>query len=221
MTTMVQVKQLCIVCGEISNHTEVKSTSTWGEPDLDTRPPEMLRSTIPMWVQRCPFCGYCAAHINREQPDKSFPVLGTDNYFRQLNRIDLPKLANSLLCKLLIEESMEQYVAAGWTCVHAAWVCDDENVNTGARESRMKAVNLFLKVRKKGQRFSEGAGVEEAIMADLLRRAGQFGPAFTICEEGLKKKPNDTIVSYLEFQRVLVKNSDLSCHTVKEAKGKV
>ena len=58
MTTLDEAKKKCAVCGKISAHFEVTSTNTFGAPDLDTRPPEMMRSTMDMWVQECPSCGY-------------------------------------------------------------------------------------------------------------------------------------------------------------------
>ena len=47
MTTVDEAKRKCALCGETSTHIEVMSTNTFGGvPDLDTRPPEMMRSTF-------------------------------------------------------------------------------------------------------------------------------------------------------------------------------
>jgi hypothetical protein len=57
MTTLYREKSRCAVCGIATEYTSIGSTNAFGSPDLDTRPPEMQRSTIFAWVQRCPECG--------------------------------------------------------------------------------------------------------------------------------------------------------------------
>ena len=41
MTTMFSKAVECSICGEKSNHTVIRSTNSFGSPDLDRRPPEM------------------------------------------------------------------------------------------------------------------------------------------------------------------------------------
>ena len=64
MTTMNEVEVTCCVCSTKSIHLSVGSTNTLGYPDLDTRPPEMERSTIYYNIQRCPNCGYCSEDLS-------------------------------------------------------------------------------------------------------------------------------------------------------------
>ena len=68
MTTMFKQKVRCSVCGEESEHLAIGSTNAFGSPDLDLRPPEMQRSTMPHWVQECPKCGYVACVISDKCP---------------------------------------------------------------------------------------------------------------------------------------------------------
>ncbi len=70
MTRIFEQEVECCVCQEKSKHMIIGSTNSFGSPDLDTRPPEMKRSTLSLWIQRCPSCGYsspdlsdCEAHI--------------------------------------------------------------------------------------------------------------------------------------------------------------
>ena len=51
MTTLGTASAACAVCGTVSEYTVIQSTSRFGSPDLDTRPPEMERSTLPYWVR--------------------------------------------------------------------------------------------------------------------------------------------------------------------------
>jgi hypothetical protein len=53
----------CHVCGKASPQFGIGSTNAYGYADLDSRPPEMRRSTIGYWVHRCPVCGCCAADL--------------------------------------------------------------------------------------------------------------------------------------------------------------
>jgi len=178
----------------------------------------MARSTIDMWVQKCPSCGYCAPDIS-ERIKKSSEVVHSDSYQQQLNSQEFPKLANSFLCFSLIQESAGEYAKAGLASIHAAWVCDDADSDAGSQKCRKKAVTLLEKAKENGQRFAEQAGLEEAIMVDLLRRSGQFELALNTCEYGLKKNPERIISDILRFQKVLISKSEVACHTIGEVTG--
>lgn len=56
----------------------------------------------------------------------------------------------------------------------AAWVCDYARAKPGAIECRLKAAALFQKAKENGQDLGEQAGVAEAVITDLLRRAGKL-----------------------------------------------
>ena len=99
----------------------------------------------------------------------------------------------------------------------AAWTCDDVGDDKAAQKCRRKAVSLLQKAKDKGQKFGTGLGVGEAIMADLLRRAGDFKEALKLCEEGLKKNPEKIAADVLEFEKLLIAKGDTSPHTVREA----
>ena len=216
MTTILRKEKVCALCGKLSEHSEIGSTSVFGSPDLDTRPPEMKRSTIDMWIQACPFCGYCAPDIS-EIIEKATEVVRSESYQRQLSDPEFPKLANAFLCFSQLQEHAGNFAGAGWASVCAAWVCDDAGFEMAARKCRVGAVSLWQEAKEKGQRFAEQAGAEEAIVVDLLRRAGLFELALKICEDGLKKSPDKTITNILQYQKRLINNADAGRHTVAEA----
>jgi len=218
MTTIYEVEKKCAVCGKSNKYNQIGSTNAFGSPDLDTRPPEMERSTIDMWVQTCPSCGYCAPDISKRLK-KSLEVVRSDSYQQQLNNPEFPKLANAFLCFSLIQESAGEYAKAGWACIHAAWACDDAGSDAGAQKCRQKAVILLQKAKENGQRFAEQLGGEEALMVDLLRRSKQFELALKTCEDGLQKNPEKIISDILQFQKTLISRSDVACHTIAEATG--
>ena len=181
MTTMFEVEKICSECGRASKHRACASTYNYGSPDLDTRPPEMSRSTINTWISTCPACGYCAPDIS-EQIEKASEIIHSDAYQRQLNDLESPKLANAFICYSIIKQSLGEFAEASWASIHAAWVCDDNGSDVGSKVFRARAVTLQQMAKDKGQILTEQAGAEEAIMVDLLRRSGQFDYALKFCE---------------------------------------
>ncbi|MCX9089811.1 MAG: hypothetical protein OIN90_19880 [Candidatus Methanoperedens sp.] len=105
MTTSDEITKNCYVCNKASTHAKIMSTNTFGSPDLDTRPPEMERSTISMWVQICPSCGYSSSNIS-EVNEKALEVIYTDSYQKQFKSPEFPKLANAFLCFSLIQKTI-------------------------------------------------------------------------------------------------------------------
>ena len=216
MTTMIKEVIQCAVCGERSEHFTVGSTNASGSMDLDTRPPEMLRSTISMWIMVCPSCGYCSMDISKCS-DKSPELVRSPAYRRQLKNPQFPDTTNAFLCSSLINDLAGQYARAGWESIHAAWVCDDSASILSARECRKKAVVLLQKAKEKCQSFAAAAGGTEALLADLLRRSELFVKALKICNEGLSNNKTEAIfLEILRFQKALILKKDTACHTVAE-----
>ena len=96
MTTMYEKKVQCCVCGKKSNHKVVRSSYSHGSSDLDTRPPEMTRSTIYYSIQRCPSCGYCASDLSECSGDVKFHV-ESKAYQEIIGNKAIPKVAASFL----------------------------------------------------------------------------------------------------------------------------
>lgn len=235
MTTLKNVEKKCAICGSVNSHMEIFSTNAFGSPDLDTRPPEMQRSTINLWIQTCSNCGYSAPDISQKIP-KSEEIVYSDDYRKQLNSQKFPKLVNSFLCYSLILENLGEYAKAGRACLHAAWACDDAKYIDAAKICRKNSFTLFMKAKMNGQKFAEQLGAEETMMADILRRAGEFEKALEIAEEGLKKldgnsssfhkpahpsdllrNPEEIIKIILKFQIELINKKDVGCYTVEDA----
>lgn len=151
MTTLYPENLKCAVCGAVAEYTQVCSTNAFGSPDLDTRPPEMRRSTMFAWVRRCPECGYCASDISQATP-RAAVLVRSPEYALQLADEKYPELANSFMCKALIEEQSEDLAAAAWSLIHAAWACDDAERNGPARTCRCKAADMVRKALDSGHR---------------------------------------------------------------------
>ncbi|HPJ27227.1 MAG TPA: hypothetical protein PLA80_13865 [Synergistaceae bacterium] len=218
MTTFCKVEKRCAVCGALNECEDMASSNSFGSPDLDTRPPEMLRSTIFTWVQRCWKCGYCASDISEAFPEAA-PMVRSSEYVRQLKDPSYPDLARSFLCKALLEEKAENYSGAAWSLVYAAWACDDYGKKTSARLCRSRGADMIQKSLEKKQSISEQEGAETIILVDLFRRASRLEEALElICKErsGIKE---EILLQILVFQEDLIARKDVECHTISEALG--
>jgi hypothetical protein len=216
LKTFGEKKKTCFLCGTESTHTGLISTASLGSTDLDSRPPEPERSSLSYWIHTCPSCGYCAPDLS--EGDRAFEaVVRGDEYRNTLENPSIPRLAGQFLCWALLQESGKEYDKAGWGAIHAAWACDDAGAGQWAAKCRKRASELLVRAREMGQWFAEDAGLEEAILVDLLRRAGRFEEALKLCGERLNKEPEETVKVILLYQKALIGKSDDSRHTVAEA----
>lgn len=218
MTTISFTAKTCIVCRAEHEYTEIDSTMVFDSPDLDSRPPEMMRSTIFAWVQCCPACGYCAEDVSKA-PKQAKVIVKSTQYQAQLADPAMPEMANHFLCQAMIHEHAGDYAAAAWAIVHAARVCDDEEKSESAKICRIRAANMVLRAIAAGQEFTEQRGAETVIPADLLRRAGAFAEARTIIARRRPGITDSTILRLLAFQDSLIARGDVARHTLDEAMG--
>ena len=218
MTTMHQEEVTCAVCGAAQTVMELGSTNAFGSMDLDTRPPEMRRSTIDLWVHECESCGFVSEQLS-EASDAERVVVRSGRYRAELERKDRPRMASRFVCRALLREAEGDLVNAGWRRLHAAWVCDDEEQADEAREQRMSAVAVFERTRAAGGEVMAGTpGGDELLLAELLRRTGELERAMERCEAGLALDDvPEFIRSCLELERRLIEAGDTACHTVGEA----
>lgn len=155
MTTIYHAKATCAVCGAENEYERIGSTNAFGSPDLDTRPPEMERSTISASVQRCPECGYCASEVSAAPPEAQTVVEETE-YQNQLEDPRYPDLANAFLCNAIIDQRTNSYSDATWSLIQAAWVCDDADCREGATECRVRAAEMLRTAEEHGQQVWGG-----------------------------------------------------------------
>lgn len=216
MTTLGQRKVSCSQCAKETDQSGIKSTSAFGSPDLDTRPSEMVRSAIHVWVQRCPSCGYCASDLSKGEP-RFLEILQTPGYVAQLNHKDFPNLANSFLCKSMIDEVTGDWATATWALIHAAWACDDAERVAQAIICRKDAALMLRKAEAHSQRIAHEPGVSKAILIDLLRRAGRFEEAQEVIQGYREVTAEGDIRRIIDYEMELIQTGDLACHTVTEA----
>jgi len=215
MTTMFVENFTCCICDTPSEHSVIGSTNAFGAADLDTRPPEMARSTIYQSVQRCPSCGYCAADLSKGDDGVS-DIVATDSYQMILNQLELPDLANTFLAMSHISQQQGQFNTAAWQAIEAAWICDDEDNMDSAKKCREEALMLIEKGRSNEQFLSEQKGASEAISIDLFRRTGRFEEAFELVQKTKTMELEEILCQILEFEEELIRSGDIDVHTIDE-----
>ena len=216
MTTYYEKEIICAICKNKSTYEMTSSFNAFGSCDLDTRPPEMQRSTMQYWTQRCPDCGYCAIDISVSE-ENMVEIVKSSKYQNQLKDKSFPKLANTFLCSSLIQEISGSYQGSAWKAIHAAWACDDFGLKDSAKSCRIKALNMIRKGESKGQSFMKSREESLCIQVDLLRRAERFKEASNLIKILLKEDIDDLLTKILHFQKKLIASSDKKMHKVTEA----
>ncbi len=216
MTTLQTVKVRCGACGKRSEITLVASTNQFGPPDLDQRPPEMARSTMPYWVYRCPRCGFCASRLEEGNP-RLRDYLRSEEYQSQLSDSEVPRLAATFLCVSLLEARQGRLANAAWALIHAAWVCDDADREVQSRACRVRAADMVVRAEAAGQSVRSQPEEVWLVQIDLLRRAGRMTDAREIAEQKRKLFAEGPARQVLDYQRELILRKDTRCHSMDEA----
>src|SRR5207237_7643170 len=64
MTAYRETERVCACCGTTKTFLALASTSAFGSPDLDLRPPPPARHTLGESIEECSNCGYCAPDVS-------------------------------------------------------------------------------------------------------------------------------------------------------------
>jgi len=215
MTTLFEKEFICAICGTESLHTVVGSTNSLGSPDLDTRPPEMQRSTIHLGILRCPACGYCSTDISQRKKDTQV-VVESDHYRAILGNTELPERVASFMALSFELEQSNECIDAAWHAIRAAWICDDEKTLVYSKICRKMAIELFDRAKTKRQVPSEQLDLIDTITLDLMRRAELFQEASTLIDSLLSRQIDETLKRIIEYQGRLIRVKNTDAHTASE-----
>lgn len=158
MTELIRTNSVCGLCGASSEQTQILSTSAFGAPDLDSRPPELARSTLSFSVASCPECGF-AGFSDLALPEGSDAravqeIVDSDDYQALRSNSELPALAGDFLCRVLISAGLGDLADAGWDALRAAWATDDAGEDDVARTCR----DQTLRLSRVSARFGASSG---------------------------------------------------------------
>lgn len=216
MTTLYTTKKACSVCNIISDQTGISSTNEFGSPDLDTRPPEMKRSTIDHWVEKCPHCGYCNSSIE-DSTENAEEIVYSQEYRSILENKNYSELVRSFLCQSYIFEYLGKLRSSIWSQLHAAWVCDDQSNKDGAKQCRKKTFKLIETLWSDNDLLMEEKGGDYILAIDLLRRSELFEEASDLIKKGSFADLEGFILDLLKAEEVLVEQKNDLRYTMEDA----
>jgi len=170
-------------------------------PDLDHRPGEPARSTLPQWIATCRRCGASGPDL-AALPAGADAVVRSDAY----RALRTPGPAMPFLRWALICEQTGDTQAAAEATLHGAWALDDAGQD--AAGLRQRAVALF------GEPDGPGATLR---LVDMLRRAGDDAAAAAraVTLDGTALDENSAAI--LAFQRDRIAAGDSARHMISSA----
>jgi len=175
-------------------------------PDLDHRPGEPARSTLPQWIATCRRCGASGPDLAR-LPAGADAVVRSDEY----RALQTPGPAMPFLRWALICERTGDAEGAAEATLHAAWALDD----AGQTGTGQDAAGLR---RRAAALFGAPEGPEAALrLIDVLRRAGDFAAASRRAGELNLEAFDENSAAILGFQRDRIAAGDAARHMISSA----
>lgn len=222
MTTLDWVQSVCGLCGASSQQTMLLSTSSFGAPDLDSRPREPERSAIGFLVATCPECGF-AADVELALPEGAEAaavrdIVDGDAYRALRADMGLPTHSSQFLCRALLSAEFADLAVAGWDALRAAWIADDAEDLESARRCRNQALDYWARANEAGEPLLEedSSEFEPLLVAETLRRANRFAECVAMCESVADQGESD-LPRLIAFVRQRALSEDAQTYTVADA----
>ena len=214
MTTFFSDTKKCAVCGKEHKYNLLGSTNAMGPCDLDLRPPEMQRSTMRLWLESCPFCGYVSGDI-RELPegaslDRVRDIIGTKEY-KSCEGVLFENTISPIFYKnYMLAVAFGDVTGAFRSLLRAAWGADDSMEKENAKLCREKALPFLEKMIAE---TPENDNLR-VLKADVLRRSGNFGAV--VQEYDTVVLQDDFLNRIIRFQVERARAQDDGCYTVAQ-----
>lgn len=190
----------CAVCGSAAR-APFRPPPAELAPDLDGRPGEPTRSTLPQWIATCRRCGASGPDLSHLL-DGAGDVVRLEAY-RALRTPgpQMPALRWACIC-----EALGSRPEAAEAVLQAAWALDDAGQD--ASDLRRRAIALW----------GEPVSTEDALrLLDMQRRAGDFAAAKARADalDGVAEDENTAAI--LTFQRARIAEGDTGRHMISSA----
>jgi len=232
MTTTGIRPYCCPLCLARSQHERLLSSNRLGSPDLDLRPPGMIRDTINLWLIECPECGYVSTgedsvpdpgspdfqqFMQRHGPFVDIEFLETPTVMEVRFHSPLPPAAKRFMLRSLIDEEVGRIRIAASHALSAAWVCDDAFRDELATPCRLRCARLLRRLTQ-SEAAAEVTPPVRLVLIDALRRAGHFADANNEAETLLSLVSRHEHESgVVRFQMLLIDNGVRSRDTLEAA----
>ena len=219
MTTFRSEKVNCAVCGAENEHRVMTSTSSFGGPDLDFRPPMVKRDALWMKVTACSECGFAAQDLSVSE-ESAVELIRSDDYQRILKPQGKATLSGAFAAAAYLAAQGEQFAEAGWLYVYAAWASDDQQADSEAIAFRESAIEQFGLAKLNEQQFCGDAKAEILMLIDLNRRSRHFYDAQRHCHDLRQHDNSETVQRLAEYHESLIASKDDQCHAMSESSQK-
>lgn len=213
--TIVTQTVTCRVCGTISDQEKLADATSFGWPDLDLRPPEMRRSTMRVWLQDCPSCGFVAADLSKVS-DAEMGVVASAFWKEAVAARDgVDALAKRFERRAFIEQQTNRPGRAGFRMLCAAWDADDRGDSAGSKAYREQAA-IFLETALDNDPDAKEATDWTLQLTDALRRIRHFDKAEEYADR-LIGNASARIDAIGRFQLRAIGDSDSNRYTMGDA----
>ena len=190
----------CAVCGSAAR-APFRPPSAELAPDLDGRPGEPTRSTLPQWIATCRHCGASGPDLSK-LPDGAGDIVRSEAYKAlRIPGPQMPALRWACVC-----EALGRRAEAAEAVLQAAWALDDAGQD--ASNLRRRAAALW----------GEPASTEDALrLLDMQRRAGDFAAAQANADALDGAVQDENTAAILAFQRARIAEGDTGRHMISSA----
>jgi hypothetical protein len=213
MTTLSKTPIVCAVCGKESEQTVIISYSETGYSDLDLRPAEMKRSTLPQWIQECPFCGYSSYSIDTAEENAKACIESQSFKNLQSNASEDGQFDRFLKASMIAENCGDNSSAAE-ILLWAAWTADDNGNKPAAKNYRDLSADIFLNLLSDLDDGSEEKTSTMVRSIDITRRAARWSDALTLTTDIMKFYLDPILQNIVDFEYALINVKDDKCYTV-------
>lgn len=223
MSTFIQVKKRCAMCGKSHTFREIRSYTIMGSRDLDTRPPMFKRAALGVEIQMCDHCFYSNSDISKRVPGMKMYTLSSDEYQSVIkNREIVNTTGQAYWLSSIIHAQRGDYKTAGYLALSSAWSFDDRYDREYSTLMRKRAIECFE--REIAPEYQLNINMA-CILVDMKRRIGDFDGAITVAEylinQASENKENlgEIIEKVLSFQIELCKDGNTRCYRISDAMG--
>lgn len=201
----------CAVCGNVEEYPVVISTHSFGHMDLDTRPPEDMRSFLAYNIQQCPHCGYTHDTVSEKLHPDVAEWIKLPEYTDKLNDGKTPFLAGTYSLSARLYAKSGDLRSAGIQSLRAAWACDDLKSPEKAIQFRKEALSYLYTYVDQTQDLHIAV-----LEVDLLRRTDDFDSAKEFASLLLELDLEEILRNVLLFELRLIDAKDNKCHSLGE-----
>ena len=211
MTTYIQIKQKCVICGHINMVNILTSLCIYNEKiSLDSRVGGNF-SAFNQSLKVCEKCHYINFSLNKLIPNLNKNFILSSSYQEMYNIDNCNQYYKNLLLTSILYEETNNYHKAALLYLECAWFCDDyENYN----EAKMMRNSCSICLEKYLEKVNRTSLL--IILIDVYRRMGKFKKSKCLANKLIKRIKDINKLKIVLFEIYLCSMSDDTNHYINE-----